>query len=261
MLSSALLASIACALGSCRAPEVDSAGPTSTVHKQTSTEIGWSHGSSDKKQPTLKPCSTDVGAPDVHAMTGESSGENDMDGVEFSEADMAGQVDCQLSPGKQDLLDKELDRSRNAVTKYPTFAAAQADGWLSEAPPSPIVRNVHVYKVDRVDGRFDIEEPEMLLFESNVPEARLLAAVYFIASDSETPPSGFTGPNDRWHRHVTDKSACLVSGVIRTELPEKADCTAAGGAMQSGTGWILHVWSVPGVENPDGIFELDRSTE
>ena len=68
----------------------------------------------------------------------------------------------------------------------------------------------------------------MLLFESNVPEARLLAAVYFIASDSETPPSGFTGPNDRWHRHVTDKSACVASGVIRTELPDKADCTASG---------------------------------
>ena len=74
------------------------------------------------------------------------------------------------------------------------------------------------------------------------------------------PPEGFAGPNDIWHYHT---NTCLVFRPDgSTDSPLGADsenvdsqlCQSLGGVLIENTGYMLHVWTVPGWENPLGVF-------
>jgi hypothetical protein len=71
-------------------------------------------------------------------------------------------------------------------------------------------------------------------------------------------PEGFAGPNDHWHAHT---NVCVRMGAGGLEAPLGSDgdvtpqrCQAVGGWLIADTGYMAHVWTVPGWANPEGVF-------
>lgn len=82
--------------------------------------------------------------------------------------------------------------------------------------------------------------------------------MYYVMGDAE--PEGFVGPNDHWHYHT---NTCVVfkdDGGI--EAPLGADmndvteeqCARYGGKLLGVTGYMVHVWTVPGYESEQSTF-------
>ena len=76
--------------------------------------------------------------------------------------------------------------------------------------------------------------------------------------------TGLAGPNDTWHVH---KDICLVYSAAGVDSPlgadhnaTKAECDAVKGSLLKQTGYLLHVWVVPGYESPEGVFSHLSST-
>jgi hypothetical protein len=161
-----------------------------------------------------------------------------------------------------DKLRQELDLARDTALKYPTAADAEAAGWRKVTPYVPGIA-AHYMNFKYVDGTFNIEEPEMLLYDGNGPDAAVVGLSYYILHRGEAEPTqGFTGDNDHFHRHI---GLCIKDGlVIDDSTSTEEECAAAGGRKQGGgAGWMNHVWVIPGCESPWGMFSgatpvLDR---
>ncbi|HEX2577912.1 MAG TPA: hypothetical protein VHK88_16305 [Aquihabitans sp.] len=162
-----------------------------------------------------------------------------------------------LAAGDQALLDEQLATSERVVGSHRTVADAVADGFLPMGEEED--RNdVHLVRWDRMDGRFDPAEPEMLLAASRAPDARIIAAVHYQVTTSEVAPEGFAGANDHWHEH---RGICRVGDVAVGEGPEvdASSCAARGGELGTADGWMLHAWTVDGWANEAGVFVSDNA--
>lgn len=159
---------------------------------------------------------------------------------------MTDQAEC-------DQLKAELALARDTALRYPTAADAMAAGWVKVTPYLPGIA-AHYMNFKYVDGTFEIEKPEMLLYDGDGPEASVVGLSYYVLHDSEMEPTqGFTGPNDHFHRHV---GLCVgAGGVIGDSTTTPEQCAAMGGRKADGSaGWMNHVWIVPGCESPWGMF-------
>lgn len=156
-------------------------------------------------------------------------------------------------PAECQALANELEQARQVALKYPTAKDAIAAGWVPVTPYVPGIA-AHLMNFAYVDGKFEIDKPEMILYDGNGPDASVVGLSYYIVHRSETEPDqGFTGPNDHFHRHV---GLCVRGAMVvgdTTMTPE--ECEAIGGKKQNGSwGWMNHVWIVPGCESPWGMF-------
>ncbi len=153
-----------------------------------------------------------------------------------------------------DTLDKELSLARATALKYPTAADAMAAGWERVTFYVPGIA-AHYMKFGIVDGKFQIDQPEMILYDGNSPEARVVGLSYYMIQPGQAEPSqGFTGANDHSHRHV---GLCNKEGVgvIGDSTLTAEECIAIGGIKSDGSkGWMSHAWVVPGCESPWGVF-------
>jgi hypothetical protein len=152
-----------------------------------------------------------------------------------------------------DALEAELALARDTALKYPTVKDAKAAGWVQITPYVPGIA-AHFMNFRLVDGKFDITEPEMILYDGTGDDAAVVGLSYYIRQDGDAEPTqGFTGNNDHYHRHV---GLCVSgAGVIGDSTTTKEDCEARGGTKSEGTnGWMNHVWIVPGCESPWGMF-------
>ena len=106
---------------------------------------------------------------------------------------------------------------------------------------------------DYVDGEFELEKPEMLLYDGDGPAGIVGLSYYIIKEGDEEPTDGFTGDNDHYHRHV---GLCIRDGVVAAgSSTSEEDCGAVGGRKSDGTaGWMSHVWITPGCESDWGVF-------
>ncbi len=153
-----------------------------------------------------------------------------------------------------DTLDAELSLARSTALKYPTAADAMAAGWERVTFYVPGIA-AHYMKYGVVDGKFQIDQPEMILYDGNTPEARVVGLSYYMIQPGQAEPSqGFTGANDHSHRHV---GLCNKEGVgvIGDSTLTAEQCAAIGGIKSDGSkGWMSHAWVVPGCESPWGVF-------
>ena len=152
-----------------------------------------------------------------------------------------------------DRLAEELELALSVTEKYNTVAKAEAGGWVKVTGYVPGIA-AHYMNFGAVDTRFDIEVPEMILFDGTDPDSAVVGLSYYIIHEGDAEPSqGFTGPNDHFHRHV---GLCVVNGVVAGDSTTTAeDCAARGGSKAGGDKqWMNHVWVVPGCESPWGMF-------
>jgi hypothetical protein len=152
-----------------------------------------------------------------------------------------------------DALDAELDRARDVAMALPTAADAMAAGYVKTTTYVPGIA-AHYMRFPYVDGTFSIDEPEMLLYDGEGPEAHVVGLSYYVLHPGDAEPTqGFTGPNDHFHRHV---GLCVRGAlVVGDSTTSEEDCAARGGRKSDGgAGWMNHVWVVQGCESPWGVF-------
>jgi hypothetical protein len=153
-----------------------------------------------------------------------------------------------------DRLAEELELARETALSYPTAQDAMDDGYRLVAPYLPGIAS-HFIKGQLIDGVFEIDKPEMLLYDGNGPDAKIVGLSYYIYHRGDTKPmQGFTGENDTAHRHLGLCSA-PGGGVIGDSQTTPEECEARGGSKSDGSaGWMSHAWVVPGCESPWGVF-------
>jgi hypothetical protein len=168
---------------------------------------------------------------------------------------MTDQAEC-------DALQQELALARDTAMKYPTVAAAKAAGWRQVTPYVPGIA-AHFMNFSLVDDTFEIDKPEMILYDGTGDDARVVGLSYYLRHEGGAEPTqGFTGINDHYHRH--DGLCVDETGVIGDSTTTVEQCTALGGRKANGSsGWMSHAWVVPGCESPWGVFSgaspiLDR---
>ena len=150
-------------------------------------------------------------------------------------------------------LREELQLARDTALKYPTVAEAKAAGWRQVTPYVAGIA-AHFMNFGLVDDKFEIDKPEMILYDGTDDDSKVIGLSYYLRHDGDAEPTqGFAGPNDHYHRHI---GLCVnASGVIGDSTTTEEECEAMGGRKsQGGNGWMNHAWVVPGCESPWGMF-------
>jgi hypothetical protein len=178
-------------------------------------------------------------------------------------------ADKPLTPAERVTLAKQLSTTTPLVEKYPTLGAAVDAGWRQAGPFAPGL-GIHYSAPGAylANGEGSIPSaglPTPMLIFDGVGRDAPLAGFMYLDYKSKDVPQGFAGPNDIWHYH---QRVCIVidgKGEISTPLGADDDniteeaCASVGGNLIKATGYMVHVWNVPGYESPDGMFhELNR---
>jgi hypothetical protein len=160
-------------------------------------------------------------------------------------------------------LDAQLAQVKLLIDKYPTVAVAEAHGYHRSGPYVPALGTHYTGPGSvNLDGTMSIEDlaHPTLIYDGYAPDSPLAGFMYQIFStDTKHAPEGFAGPNDHWHYHT---NVCIVvrpNGEIDAPLgadttSTKALCDKYGGFVIPNTGYMLHVWVVPGYSSPQGVF-------
>ncbi len=178
-----------------------------------------------------------------------------------------------LDPQTTKALNAQLEVTRELATKTPTVAAAVKQGWQRVGPYFPGI-GAHYWKgvssyggpATDPDGVIDdvsLRTPFMLIFNGTNPTSKIAGFMYY--STAPADPAGFAGRNDYWHYH---SDLCIKGmsggGVGQIDIPYGLDhsatpeqCAKVGGSILAQSGYMLHVWTVPGYEMTDnygGVF-------
>jgi hypothetical protein len=160
----------------------------------------------------------------------------------------------------------QLDVVRKIIERYPTAAVAEADGW-TRATTNLTGIAAHflrggVRSFLGIDGTFDVNNPEILLFDGEGPDAPIVGISYLVNGPD---PAGFYGKWDVWHRH---QAVCFAGGYVIGEIGGHAGsrinmttdtCKAAGGlSFPIANLTMLHVWMKPGFASSTGVFSHDH---
>ena len=164
-------------------------------------------------------------------------------------------VQAALDEPTRSLLAVQLTQARAAAARYPTAADATAAGYRRVTGYLPCI-GAHYMNFSLVDGTFDPEQPEMLLYGGNGPTARMIGLSYYVTGTA-VAPDGFAGPNDPWHQHI---GLCTRGGVVVGGSSLTAEeCAQRGGTKADGsTSWMVHAWVVPGWESAWGTFSAEH---
>jgi hypothetical protein len=143
-------------------------------------------------------------------------------------------------------LDAQLAEARAAALRWPTAADAQADGWIKEDNYTPGTGS-HWMRYDEIDSVFDPAVPEMLLYGGDDPGSPIVGVTYYVVHHQ---PAGFAGDADVWHQH---QDVCIGRDGPLFAGDGPGHCRAPWKWS-----WMLHVWVVPGHEDPDGVFAMEN---
>jgi hypothetical protein len=121
-------------------------------------------------------------------------------------------------------LQQELALARSATAIYHNVDRAIADGYMLAGDPNP-GEGIHYANFALIDGNFEIERPESLVYTEGPNGQLKLAGVEYLVLQEFSPeaPDGFSGDEDVWR----DNSEGLGA-------------------------WELNVWVW--LNNPDGVF-------
>jgi hypothetical protein len=182
-------------------------------------------------------------------------------GVKAGDIAAESQPDAPIDAATRTALRDQLTEARGFALQYPTVADATAGGYRLAGgfAPGSGAHYISYGGMTRA-GAFDPTHPLALIYDGIAPTSQIVGLMYYGMGDS--PPEGFAGPNDHWHRH---SNVCLKNGPGGLEVPFPADadvtaaqCTAVQGNLLKITGWMVHAWVVPSWESPQGVFSHDN---
>ncbi|MAM99472.1 MAG: hypothetical protein VX493_03285 [Candidatus Thermoplasmatota archaeon] len=106
----------------------------------------------------------------------------------------------------------------------------------------------------RIDGVFEHEKPEFLMYGGEDRESQLVGFAWLVHSPADSPPEGFTGENDWWHRHESlcfRPSDFFMRGAdLNDETCENRD----GVNVNLEEYWMVHAWIVRPWLTYDDVF-------
>jgi hypothetical protein len=103
-----------------------------------------------------------------------------------------------------------------------------------------------------LDDKWDPFVPEVLQYDGNGPDAKLVGFDYYVRTDTGLPPAGFEGNNDWWHIHPMICFRKTDAYMIAFNQSD-ATCTAQNGInVNMSNYYMLHVWVLD-----DMTFEPD----
>ncbi|MCB0962667.1 MAG: hypothetical protein KDA98_05080 [Acidimicrobiales bacterium] len=171
-------------------------------------------------------------------------------------------------------LSAQFDAAKEYALQWPTRAEAEADGWRevtgyvsgmgthhvrggitpemladeSFDPDDPILDAVGL------DDVFDPARPEVLQFDGNGPDARLVGFDYYVRTDTGLPPEGFEGNNDWWHHHPVICHRLSDARMIGFNIGD-ASCDASGGVnVTMANYYMLHVWVLDDMQYKPDVY-------
>ena len=170
---------------------------------------------------------------------------------------------AELKESERAALAEQLVTLREVAMRYPTLADAAAAGFEETTPYGPGL-GMHMGKdawTIPAGTPLDLTKPQSYLYNGNTPEANVVG-IMFVVMGGDSPPEGFVGPLDRWHRVGAQ---CLSKTAFDPVFPSGGEisrevCEAADGNYLEVTAWTQHVWVVPGGEAPGGVF-ADTNTD
>ncbi len=159
----------------------------------------------------------------------------------------------------RDQLGQQLDTAHQVTLQYPTVADAEADGYHMVTGYVPCI-GAHYIKVSNMIGGFDPAKPSMLLYDGTSPDSKIVGLSYSILGDPNTPPDGFAGPNDPWHKHDSNGGLCMKGGVVvGAESTSDSECAARGGKKTALHNlWMMHAWVADAWQSSWGIFSAEN---
>ena len=115
---------------------------------------------------------------------------------------------------------KELEKAKRATARYQDVKNAIADGYKDIDVVLPNMGR-HFLKEALLDGKFDAEHPELLVYRDEPGRLLTLVALEYAVplKLSETPPAGFKGDADTWFADQRFQLWTLHAGVWK-ENPE-----------------------------------------
>ncbi len=173
----------------------------------------------------------------------------------------AGTSKAPLDWDQCDALSAQFDEAIANVSQWPTAADATADGWRMVMPYYAGMGTHHVRgsfldaisdpNFDRhdpifdeygLDDVFDPAHPEVLQYDGNGPNAKLIGFDYYVRTDTGLPPEGFEGNNDWWHHHPWICFRQTTGQSINFNVSD-ATCNAQGGInINMSNYYMLHAW-------------------
>jgi hypothetical protein len=224
---------------------------------------------SDASQPqvTSTPSGGDAAASGATGASSASSGGvtdlngHHVHGVKAQDIAAESQPDQPLDAPTRAALAQQLTTARETAMRFPTVADATAAGYRLAGGFAAGSGAHYIGGAMTGGGTFDPTAAQSLIYDGTSPSSQIVGLMYY--GMGETPPEGFAGPNDHWHRH---SNVCIkmAGGQIEVPFPADADVTAdqcakAGGFLMAITGWMVHAWVVPGWESPEGVFSHENA--
>jgi len=147
----------------------------------------------------------------------------------------------------------QLEAARRATAKYQDVHIAETAGYHAMGPDVP---GMGIHYVGSHASGFDLEHPDILLYEKNeaVPGGLSLVGVSYLLraeTDSDGQPRNPPFPKSlaSWHRH---SDLCVFPDrSVKGHLTE-TDCVAQGGRFNALTQWMVHAWIWK--DSPTGVF-------
>jgi hypothetical protein len=105
-----------------------------------------------------------------------------------------------------------------------------------------------------LDSEFNHSRPEFLMFAGEEEDSELVGFAWYVQGPTGTPPDGFTGDNDWWHRH---ESLCfrIEEMIVVGEDLDGEKCSNRGGEnVALGEYWMVHAWIVRPWLTHDDVF-------
>ena len=161
--------------------------------------------------------------------------------------------ELRMNPDELESLVGELDVVREATEKYTDIEQAFNDGYVQSTEEVPNMGAHFVQPWRMLDGKFDPERPEILLYTSDDEDNWTLVGTSFVLPLNVVGPDhpeAFTGPLDNWHVHY---ELCTGSDFNSRSSTEE-ECREDGGTWVPVYGWMIHAWVWE--DNPLGVFNM-----
>ena len=183
-----------------------------------------------------------------------------------------GQSKGLLEPTACEELTYELKAAIEWTSQWPTLADAEGDGYSMAVGYVEGMGTHHVvlngfsmedsdfdsqapeFTGTRLDAVFEFDKPEFLMYSGEEPDSALVGFAWYVLAPADSPPEGFTGSNDWWHRH---DSLCFQTDkflVVGENLDEQVCEERAGTNVNLQEFWMVHAWIVRPWLTYDDVF-------
>ena len=183
-----------------------------------------------------------------------------------------GQSKGLLEPTACEELTYELKAAIEWASQWPTLADAEGDGYSMAVGYVEGMGTHHVvlngFSMDdsdfdsqapeftgtRLDAGFEFDKPEFLMYSGEEPDSALGGCAWYVLAPADSPPEGFTGSNDWWHRH---DSLCFQTDkflVVGENLDEQVCEERAGTNVNLQEFWMVHAWIIRPWLTYDDVF-------